>query len=119
VSTVWDPGLQPERTALAWRRTAIALAVGSIAALRILPELAGAIGTVLGVLGLAGAVALAIAAEARYRTVHARLVRSAAAGSAPRVGGGALLAAIAAGTLVIAVVAAGVVATLASGLLHL
>jgi uncharacterized membrane protein YidH (DUF202 family) len=113
MSTVWDPGLQPERTALAWRRTAIALAVGSIAALRILPELAGPAGTLLGVVGLAGAVALAVAAELRYRRVHAALVRSARSGAVPLVGGGVLLAAVAAGTLLLALIATVVVLLLA------
>jgi uncharacterized membrane protein YidH (DUF202 family) len=37
----FDPGLQPERTALAWRRTALALTVGSLVGMRIVPSLFG------------------------------------------------------------------------------
>lgn len=52
------PGAQPERTALAWRRTALSVAVGSLVAGRVLEPWAGPAVWVLVVLGLLGALAL-------------------------------------------------------------
>ncbi|WP_406250288.1 DUF202 domain-containing protein [Microbacterium sp. M] len=49
---IFDPGLQPERTELAWRRTALSLSVGSLLALKLLPEaLDSALGVLPGVVG--------------------------------------------------------------------
>lgn len=71
--TPFDPGLQLERTALAWRRTALTCCVGALVAMRVLPAR-------LGPLALLGAAVLAalsaatmIAAHRRYRAHHRAL----------------------------------------------
>lgn len=65
----FDPGLQPERTELAWRRTALAIAIGSLVSLRIfplvLPPPLAALGFVPGAIGLVAACALWFAARRR------------------------------------------------------
>lgn len=69
-----DPGLQPERTELSWRRTALALAVGSLVSLRLLPEaLGGAIWVLPGIFGLIAAGTLWIVARRRYRQTEAAI----------------------------------------------
>lgn len=74
--TLFDAGLQPERTELAWRRTAIASAVGSLVALRLLPEaLADPWWSLVGVAGLAASAGLLLAARHRHRAVIAALAR--------------------------------------------
>jgi uncharacterized membrane protein YidH (DUF202 family) len=64
--TISDPGLQPERTALAWRRTSLALVVGSLAAVRVLPQLIGAWGYAAAGLAFAVSVGILIASHRRY-----------------------------------------------------
>ncbi|WP_131798095.1 DUF202 domain-containing protein, partial [Clavibacter tessellarius] len=63
----FDPGLQPERTALAWRRTALALVVGSLFGLRALPALLGPAGLVVAAAGVIAALAVLATAHLRYR----------------------------------------------------
>ena len=46
--SLFDAGLQPERTALAWRRTALSLTVGSLIGARLLTEQWGGLALVLG-----------------------------------------------------------------------
>lgn len=67
-SPLFDPGLQPERTALSWRRTALSVAVGSLVALRVLPgALDGWIWYAPGLLGIVFACWLWWVSEFRYR----------------------------------------------------
>ena len=69
-----DPGLQPERTELAWRRTALALAIGSLISLRLFPEALGDARWVIpGLVGLVAAGALWMAARRRYRQTEAAI----------------------------------------------
>lgn len=88
-SDLYDPGLQPERTELAWRRTALAIAVGSLLSLRVfplvLPTGAEGWGFAPGVLGVATAALLWIAARRRQRRTTAVLTARA---SGPPPGGG-------------------------------
>lgn len=82
-------GLQPERTDLAWRRTALAVAATSLVGLRVLPAHApGWPSLVPGLLGLLTAIVLLVAGERRYRTTRRRLT---AATPAPINGGLTLL----------------------------
>jgi len=69
--TLYDPGLQPERTELAWRRTALALAVGSLVSMRVLPVMLDSLVWIVpGIVGLVASALLWIAARARYRAVY-------------------------------------------------
>lgn len=65
--TLFDPGLQPERTELAWRRTALAIGTGSLVAMRLLPvTLGSAWWTLAGASGVAAAALLWVSARRRY-----------------------------------------------------
>jgi uncharacterized membrane protein YidH (DUF202 family) len=98
---VFDPGLQPERTALAWRRTGLALLAGSLGAARILPETLGAWAAILGFVGVFAAISLLYAIHRRYRRHHERLT---ADGDRSPVAGGRLIAATAGFVLTAAIV---------------
>jgi lysylphosphatidylglycerol synthetase-like protein (DUF2156 family) len=81
---LFDPGLQPERTALAWRRTALTLAVGAVVSFRLLPPVLGLWSVAVGVAGLLLSTATWILAGRRARRVQGALLRS----SGPLPGGG-------------------------------
>ncbi|CAD5990057.1 DUF202 domain-containing protein [Agreia sp. COWG] len=68
-----DPGLQSERTALAWRRTAFALAIGSLVAFRVLAGSVGVFALVPSAVGLAVAGAILLSSHGRYHH-HRRVV---------------------------------------------
>ena len=69
----FDRGLQPERTALSWQRTLLALGAALIAASRALLELLGVVSYVLAGLGLVAVAVLYVITRRRYRSVHRHL----------------------------------------------
>lgn len=63
----WDAGLQPERTELAWRRSALTIALGSLVAARLLPVVLGDPWWALfGAAGFVAAIVVWIGARRRY-----------------------------------------------------
>ncbi|WP_432561700.1 DUF202 domain-containing protein [Kineococcus sp. SYSU DK003] len=71
---LYDPGLQPERTALAWRRTSLSLLAVSLGAARVLPTQLGTGAVVLGLLGAAWAVGIHHLSGRRVRRATDRLL---------------------------------------------
>lgn len=69
----FDVGLQPERTALAWRRTALALTVAAVVGIRVLPALLGPWALIPAGAGIALTVGILIASHHRYHQQHGRL----------------------------------------------
>ena len=72
----FDAGLQPERTALAWRRTALAVATVSLIGLRIAPERLGSWALLPASTGLVVALVMAIGSDCRYRSNQVALTSS-------------------------------------------
>lgn len=73
-SAPFDPGLQPERTGLAWRRTMLALTAGALLTLRLLPQVLGLWGLGAGLLASTAAGTLAALGERRFRRMRRVLV---------------------------------------------
>lgn len=69
----FDPGLQPERTMLAWSRTVLALAVGSLVYARIAAATIGLWAWALAGAGLAVATVVAVQSRKRYGYTHRSL----------------------------------------------
>lgn len=70
---LFDPGMQPERTDLAWRRSTLSVIVGALIALRLLPPTLGTGGVVVGLGGLLVAVLLWPLARRRARRTQQAL----------------------------------------------
>ncbi|MER7243364.1 DUF202 domain-containing protein [Kribbella sp. NPDC000426] len=64
---LFDAGLQPERTELAWRRTALSIATASLVSVRVLPEMLGSLlWALFGIAGVVLAICVWTAARSRY-----------------------------------------------------
>jgi uncharacterized membrane protein YidH (DUF202 family) len=87
----FDPGLQPERTALAWRRTGLAVAVGAVVGARVLAPALGAAAIVVAALGLALATLLFLGSARRVRRAQSALLQDGHLASGP---GGRMIAAV-------------------------
>lgn len=75
---LFDKGLQPERTLLAWRRTCLSFAVGSLIAARFTVELVGVVAIILGILGAGLSVAAYFLTASGYRRANVALARGGA-----------------------------------------
>ncbi|GAB3128226.1 DUF202 domain-containing protein [Glaciibacter psychrotolerans] len=75
--TPFDPGLQPERTYLAWQRTVLALAVACAVSVRFTADRFGVPAIVLGIGGIGLALAAYIATYRGYRRTHRALTDTA------------------------------------------
>jgi len=107
VPRVVDLGLQAERTALAWRRTSLALVVAALGAGRLATPVLGVPALLLGAAGLAQAALVTLSAGRRYPAVHRSLgTHGDLRGVAP---GGLPLAALACSGLLVAVLTVGFV----------
>lgn len=70
---LFDAGLQPERTRLAWRRTLLALLVAAVVGERLLAPLLGRAALLLAGAGLLAVLALSVAVVRRTRATDASL----------------------------------------------
>jgi len=101
VTAPFDPGLQVERTSLAWTRTALALALAGAVVTRLTFDRLGVVAVTLGLVAVGSAVATATLAGARYRRATVSLGQS---GTLPT--DGAVLALASASALAAGVAAA-------------
>lgn len=102
MSTEPDAGLQAERTAMAWQRTA--LGIGGVSALLLHRAEGAGLATLPGAAGLVAAVGVLLSVEARYLRTH----RHVEAGTSPM--GRTAVRAIAAAAVLLAVGSLAVVA---------
>ena len=79
-NAVFDPGLQPERTLLAWRRTCLSFGLASLVGMRFTVDTLGAAAVLIGACGAGLAAIATMLSAAEYRRVHRSLQRRHALG---------------------------------------
>ena len=67
---LFDEGLQPERTHLAWQRTLLALSLGCAVSARVTAPHLGVFGVAASLMGLAAVVAAYVLVRLRYRRTN-------------------------------------------------
>ncbi|MBG6238502.1 putative membrane protein [Mycetocola sp. CAN_C7] len=72
-SELFDEGLQPERTHLAWQRTLLALGLGCALSARLTAPHLGLAGVAISFAGLAAVAVASVAIRLRYRRINASL----------------------------------------------
>ena len=82
---LYDAGLQPERTLLAWRRTALAIAGGGAVGARVLSEQIGALAYLVGLAVVAVALAAYVLAHRAYRRAVLEMVHGSGLAPSPGV----------------------------------
>jgi uncharacterized membrane protein YidH (DUF202 family) len=75
-----DPGLQNERTGLAWQRTLLSGLTCSVLVVRLLASVSVTLAVIIGLLALLGTAALGWLAIRRFRRNHSALVLEQVAG---------------------------------------
>lgn len=110
MTPLFDPGLQPERTGLAWQRTCLSLLVGSLAAMRVLPPALGPWSLLLALAGVLEAVILLLLVRRRYLWQHQTLTTF--HGEPPQAADGLLPAALGFTTVVAGAVSLALVLTI-------
>lgn len=73
MSELFDEGLQPERTHLAWQRTLLALGLGCAVSARLTAPHLGLVGVVVSLAGLAAVLVAYVLVRLRYRRINASL----------------------------------------------
>ncbi|WP_234988087.1 DUF202 domain-containing protein [Demequina sp. NBRC 110056] len=91
----FDDGLQPERTLLSWRRTALAIAGGGAVGARVLADQIGPVSYAIGLVVVAVALGAYLLANRGYRRAVAEMVDGSGLAPAPGVAVAALAGACA------------------------
>jgi hypothetical protein len=73
MNKLFDPGLQPERTGLAWQRTCLSFLVGSLIAMKVLPPIYGPWAVLPGLAGALEAGFFLLMTRRRYVRVSLQL----------------------------------------------